>query len=94
MSTAVSDRPAGFDSASKALAELRESPLELQKFVGGMFDELDVFAHKQLGREFASQQSQVRAEREAIQNQLDHLTMLMSELTKTVTDQKRLASQK
>jgi hypothetical protein len=78
------------ENALNALIEIRSCYSDLRTFVAGAFDRLDTLA-KELGTlETGSGQRRRKTEQEMMQEQIDQLTRLASELALSVAEQKRL----
>jgi len=74
----------GWSCVRDALAEMRACLGGLQTITTEAFDQLDGVVEALLVRDMASQQAQQRTERESLQDRIDQLIQVASELTEAL----------
>jgi hypothetical protein len=75
--------------AKEALAEIRVCCGEIQTFMDGEYDQLDLLSDELLMRHTVHEQAERRVEQELIQNQMDRLVQMMAEVAESVAEQKQ-----
>jgi hypothetical protein len=84
MSVGHSNPSACREEALNALTEIRACHDELRTFLAETFDRLDEVVGKLRQQEPAAAQVERRADPDVMQDQIDHLTRLVSDLAQTV----------
>jgi hypothetical protein len=79
------------ENAQNALAEIRAWNDELQKFMVDEFNRLDELVDALLAQQASLEQAHRQSEREMLQEQIDKLAQVATELAKTLAEQRRLA---
>ncbi len=94
MSIETASPPVASDCARNALAEIRKCQTELEEFLAETFERLDGLAEELLTNEINHQEHLRQAEREAVDQQVERLAALATELAHTVAEQKHLVAKR
>jgi len=82
------------ENALLALIEIRACYGDLRTFVAGAFDRLDALVEELRTQQTVHERTQRQAEQETLQEQIDQLARLASDLAQSIAENKQLASKR